>query len=107
MSMDTEDTTTENTPLGLVSPDDWKELVNVSEDSLVIAADSGGGLWAITADDPDGTGDLIYRTWFIPESVTSLPSQDVQEVRFSTEPTYRECIYAVADLMDLDADADE
>jgi hypothetical protein len=86
--------------LSLISPDDWDAMVNVTDDSLVIASDEHTeGLWAVTGDDPDGSGDLIYRVWFIGEDVDELPTKDVLEIRFPSEPTYGDCLVAIALLM--------
>jgi hypothetical protein len=88
-------------PNEMMLPDDWDTFFNVTEDGLVmICEEFGGGLWTVTGDDPDGTGDLLYRLWFIPEEVEELPSKEVREIVFEgVEPTYSQCVLTISNFL--------
>lgn len=65
--------------VNLITPADWDAFDNVTDDGLLVMTTDTGGMVVVTADDPDGTG-YVYRTWFIPTTVTELPSTEVREV---------------------------
>lgn len=85
-------------PNELMLPDDWETFYDISDDGLVmICEEFGDGLWTVTGDDPDGTGDYLYRLWFVPAGVEELPSKEVREVVFEGfEPTYSQCVLTIS-----------
>ena len=91
-------------PNEMMQPDDWETFHTVTEDGLVmICEEFGGGLWIVTGDDPDGTGDLLYRLWFVSEDIEELPSKEVREVVFEgSEPTYSECVMTISKFLEKD-----
>ncbi|CAB4195136.1 hypothetical protein UFOVP1279_58 [uncultured Caudovirales phage] len=89
-------------PNEMMLPDDWETFYNVTDDGLVmICEEFGGGLWIVTGDDPDGTGDLLYRLWFVSEDVEELPSKEIREVVFEgVEPSYSECVMTISKFLE-------